>query len=740
MAAGVRRRRGKMKEGGRCVENIDFQKNPSGGVTTTYEGRRVFRVLSAAWVRGQLQATNFMVYFDNSFRWKKTNTPNSGSPVYILGPLVGRHQETQFPLINIEDITFNAGSRLDQAATTRQCSTFMPKVHMLSMNSTNNPDGNSTNTSNTSSKGSESDPIHVSSGDSSESSKESSDKSPPVSSRTRARTTEIPVAATTNIVVNTQDTNAPTQGPKNNVTPSSEISPEHGKSAHLPPHVSYGGSNSQAPQIFANDVTIRHPIPYPYGALADLMGPTKTPGTSLRIVNDAKIIDRPSTPFKPQREGIHAEEMRLLNNGIAESEHLLAKDILRIRAELGLDNTASANGNGTVRPQDTLLNHGTNTVQAGDSSDTEESATSSRVKPVRSAKRGRPAKKTSAKDPPVKRNRRLAQIQRVFSKWSYITQETELLKDGTKLIFINAMGHVREYQQVITVIGSMVANTRWPALTKLPIPPTPKLHSPMHITGFIDCLDEFSLIPVITIEELTLEVGNNRVAELINQARLDSIRSNIGRDPASQQTFQTHIEFNDTWRFQPSTASLSSVPAYNTPYPRPFPLDGVPYWLPRPADVEYLPPRYPAPSECGDHVVESEQNPTRKQESDMAKIPAHLPAILIEQAEYPFPPTQVVREGSVSTISDNEARPNKTGITTHTLKIYSNPVNEISLHPRKERPLKLLPLRHIDPERGHDPFHLPKVHSKLGWEIEVSNDEVETLTFDIKNINGGHKK
>ncbi|KIJ37659.1 hypothetical protein M422DRAFT_259753 [Sphaerobolus stellatus SS14] len=400
---------------------ISILGHTSGGVTTTYEGCRVFRVLSAAWVRGQLQATNFMAYFDNSFRWKKTNTPNSGSPVYILGPLVGRHQETQFPLINIEDITFNAGSRLDQAATTRQRSTFMPKVHMLSMNSTNNPDGNSTNTSNTSSKGSESDPIHVSSGSSNNSS--ISDESPPVSSRTRARTTEIPVAATTNIVVNTQDTNAPTQGPENNVTPSFEISSEYGNSAHLPPHVSYGGGNSQAPQIFANDVNIRRPTPYPYGALANLMGPTKTPGTSLNIANDAKIIDRPSTPFKPQREGIHAEEMRLLNNGIAESEHLLAKDILRIRAELGLDNTASANGNGTVRPQDTLLNHGTNTAQAGDSSDTEESATSSRVKPVRSAKRGRPAKKTSAKDPPVKRNRRIAQIQQE-SLASGVTSET----------------------------------------------------------------------------------------------------------------------------------------------------------------------------------------------------------------------------------------------------------------------------------------------------------------------------
>ncbi|KIJ32934.1 hypothetical protein M422DRAFT_265275 [Sphaerobolus stellatus SS14] len=102
----------------------------------------------------------------------------------------------------------------------------------------------------------------------------------------------------------------------------------------------------------------------------------------------------------------------------------------------------------------------------------------------------------------------------------------------------------------------MVKNNRWPIT-----PPTPKLHSPVHITGFIDCIDKFSLIPVIMVEELTLEIGNNRVTELINQARLESVGL---KDPVSHQPFHTHLNYNFSWKHQPSTASLSSIPSYRT--------------------------------------------------------------------------------------------------------------------------------------------------------------------------------
>ncbi|KIJ42587.1 hypothetical protein M422DRAFT_254368 [Sphaerobolus stellatus SS14] len=90
-----------------------------GDVEPTYEGRRIFKVQSAAWVRDQLQATNFMAFFENSFRWKKTNPPNIGSAVYIIGPIAGCH-ENGLPLINIEDITFNAGSRPDSSGPSSQ--------------------------------------------------------------------------------------------------------------------------------------------------------------------------------------------------------------------------------------------------------------------------------------------------------------------------------------------------------------------------------------------------------------------------------------------------------------------------------------------------------------------------------------------------------------------------------------------------------------------------------------------
>ncbi|KIJ44873.1 hypothetical protein M422DRAFT_251496 [Sphaerobolus stellatus SS14] len=135
----------------------------SGNVETTYEGRRVFRVQSAAWVRDQLQATNFMAFFENSFRWKKTNTPNAGSAIYIIGPVAGRH-ENNLPLINVEDITFNAGSRPDSSGPSGQRGAGNPTRTRLSAT---NGWGN-TNPTATQHAGTANDPIPLSSGESSD--------------------------------------------------------------------------------------------------------------------------------------------------------------------------------------------------------------------------------------------------------------------------------------------------------------------------------------------------------------------------------------------------------------------------------------------------------------------------------------------------------------------------------------------------------------------------------------------
>ncbi|KIJ48379.1 hypothetical protein M422DRAFT_247715 [Sphaerobolus stellatus SS14] len=87
----------------------------SGSIQVTYEGLRVFKVLSTAWVRDHLQATSFMAAFNQSPRWKKAPTSliKDGSPVYIIGPLYKKHDENDVAMVVIEDIVFNAGSRPD---------------------------------------------------------------------------------------------------------------------------------------------------------------------------------------------------------------------------------------------------------------------------------------------------------------------------------------------------------------------------------------------------------------------------------------------------------------------------------------------------------------------------------------------------------------------------------------------------------------------------------------------------
>ncbi|KIJ22254.1 hypothetical protein M422DRAFT_57228, partial [Sphaerobolus stellatus SS14] len=153
-------------------------------------------------------------------------------------------------------------------------------------------------------------------------------------------------------------------------------------------------------------------------------------------------------------------------------------------------------------------------------------------------------------------------------------------------------------------------------------------------------------------------------------------------------------------------------------------------------------PRYPAPLEPNENVNIDEAMSyvshhyadalSQKQGKSSSKLP--------KTKEVPFPyPSSQLKADSQSTISDDED-PNAKEITPHTLKIFCNPVNVMFLHSRKERHLACLPSRYGDPEKGHDPFHRPNVRSKLGWEIQVSHDEMETLTFNIKNIDTSHKK
>ncbi|KIJ35353.1 hypothetical protein M422DRAFT_262529 [Sphaerobolus stellatus SS14] len=106
----------------------------------------------------------------------------------------------------------------------------------------------------------------------------------------------------------------------------------------------------------------------------------------------------------------------------------------------------------------------------------------------------------------------------------------------------------------------MVVNKRWPVQ-----PPTPKLYSPVQITGFIDGIDSYNDLPIIAVKDITLEIGNNVVVALAI--------------PVLQRQFHTDIEYNYIWVYAASRAPLASVPSYDTPYPLPFPLQTSPGFI-----------------------------------------------------------------------------------------------------------------------------------------------------------------
>ncbi|KIJ32904.1 hypothetical protein M422DRAFT_265243 [Sphaerobolus stellatus SS14] len=131
----------------------------------------------------------------------------------------------------------------------------------------------------------------------------------------------------------------------------------------------------------------------------------------------------------------------------------------------------------------------------------------------------------------------------------HVLQDVQELSDGTKLIIMNTMDFVRDYHQVVTVIAAMTPNNCWPIK-----PPTPKKNSPIRITGFIDCIDNQSRLPVVTIEELTLNLGTNVLLNL-----------------------QTMLGLNICCLNRKFT--LQEKPPYSVSHP----------------ELEYLPLRYPAP-------------------------------------------------------------------------------------------------------------------------------------------------
>ncbi|KIJ23692.1 hypothetical protein M422DRAFT_275676 [Sphaerobolus stellatus SS14] len=258
-----------------------------------------------------------------------------------------------------------------------------------------------------------------------------------------------------------------------------------------------------------------------------------------------------------------------------------------------------------------------------------------------------------------KYDRASALILRAFSPRitisGHVIQEVQQLRNGTKLVLINSMGFVRDHFQTLTVFGAMAPNDRWPIA-----PPTPKPNSAIHITGFIDCIDNMNGIPVITIEDLTLEIGNRRVAELANTARIQqAMNTNQQEGPAMIEGDITPIQADRSWRYEESRVSLSSVPPYSTPYPIPFPLlppSRAP-GEPKPLDpgFDYPELAYPATLDESDKAILNEMIGKDGVDEAVQASPSGItvPSESDEALEFPYPSSQAKAPRS-GTLPDGE--------------------------------------------------------------------------------------
>ncbi|KIJ28983.1 hypothetical protein M422DRAFT_269682 [Sphaerobolus stellatus SS14] len=214
----------------------------------------------------------------------------------------------------------------------------------------------------------------------------------------------------------------------------------------------------------------------------------------------------------------------------------------------------------------------------------------------------------------------------------YVFQESQVLPDSTKVIFVNAIAYVRDQFHVQSFIGAIVGNDGWP----IP-PPTPQLYSPIRIKGYLDCIDLFSLVPVITVEHLTLEVGNLRVAEIINHVQIDlSVARTFNGRPGVKDLRESLITIDPdfSWKYAESTASKASIPPYHTAYPKPV---GFPT-----SQLSYSAPRYPAPFTEKAPIVDKipTDNTDVKDEGVKASSETYSPDPICKQQTFPFPLSQ----------------------------------------------------------------------------------------------------
>ncbi|KIJ55051.1 hypothetical protein M422DRAFT_241135 [Sphaerobolus stellatus SS14] len=135
----------------------------------------------------------------------------------------------------------------------------------------------------------------------------------------------------------------------------------------------------------------------------------------------------------------------------------------------------------------------------------------------------------------------------------HVIQEPQILDDGTCLFPVNAVTYVRGEMEAATFITSITPSACWDNH-----PPAPKAFSAVHITGPIDCVDKRTLLPVITVKDLTLQIGDPRLAELAD------------RNSEILPTAPYNLTADTVHPYLPSTAAVSSIPSYPNPPPVPF--------------------------------------------------------------------------------------------------------------------------------------------------------------------------
>ncbi|KIJ48686.1 hypothetical protein M422DRAFT_247547 [Sphaerobolus stellatus SS14] len=78
-------------------------------------------------------------------------------------------------------------------------------------------------------------------------------------------------------------------------------------------------------------------------------------------------------------------------------------------------------------------------------------------------------------------------------------------------------------------------------------PPIPKLHSPVHFIGILECIEKVIITPVIMVEEITLEIGNQKIRTLSTPA-FDMLNGTMPK-----------ISPDLEYQYEPSSASLGAV-------------------------------------------------------------------------------------------------------------------------------------------------------------------------------------